>query len=666
MTDLDAVKELLAHLNPPQKEAVTEEARAILVFAGAGSGKTRVLTYRIAFLILTGRVSPEEILAVTFTNKAAGEMQERICALLGLQGQRVWVSTFHAACLRILRSKIHHLDLRADFVIYDTEDQQRLMEGLLRTAGVGLHAYPPKTILKEIERAKNRGIGPHEYRPDDFNPHQKKAADFYPLYQEALRASNALDFGDLLHFTHLLLRRFPQVRDYYRTRLRHILVDEYQDTNHIQHLLIKDLLGPDASVCVVGDDDQSIYRWRGAEPSNILSFERDFPSAKVIKLEQNYRSTQLILQGANAVVRRNRWRKDKRLWTTNEPGSPLTLFVAEDHEEEARWVATCIAEQARGEHRRCAVFYRINAQSRALEEALMRVGIPYTLVGGVRFYQRQEIKDLLAYLRVIVNPEDQVSLKRVLNVPPRGIGPKTVQKLQELARQRGCSLYKALQEASVREDMSPMVRKRARDIFSLLKRLRTRARALPLNEMASQVIEETKYMEYLMAQGEEGHTRMENVKEFLGVLRGSGIEGLKEFLDQVALFTDIDEYEDGANRVSLMTLHSAKGLEFPMVFMVGLEEGLLPYYLRLDDPEDLEEERRLCYVGMTRAQEHLYLSCAVRRSLFGGGQRRVPSRFLRAIPEEIISWKGRQTPLLPSSWVWEEGLLAGETHYDYE
>ena len=666
MIDSNFVKELLSDLNPPQREAVTEKARAILVFAGAGSGKTRVLTYRIAFLILDGKTAPEEFLAVTFTNKAAGEMKDRICSLLGSQGKRVWVSTFHSACVRILRSHIRHLNRPTDFIIYDEQDQQRLMIGLLKETGVGLHAYPPATILKEIARAKNRGIGPQEYHPDDFNPYQKKAAALYPLYQEALKRSNALDFGDLLFFAHLLFQNFPHVRDYYRNMFRHILVDEYQDTNYIQHLLIKDLLGPDASLCVVGDDDQSIYRWRGAEPANILSFERDFPMAKVIKLEQNYRSTQSILQGANAVVCRNRWRKAKRLWTVNEPGSPLTLFLAENDEQEARWVTNRIAEEAGGEYRRCAIFYRINAQSRALEEALIQVGIPYTLVGGVRFYQRTEIKDLLAYLRIMVNPSDEVSLKRVLNVPPRGIGAKTMMKLEDLAHQRGYSLYQALQEASASKDISPAVKKKAQEVFSLLEQLRKSVHVLSLNELTSHIIEETKYMEYLMTQGEQGHTRKENVKEFLSILKGSGIEDLREFLDQAALLSDIDEYADGTNRVSLMTLHSAKGLEFPLVFIVGLEEGLLPYYLRLDNPEELEEERRLCYVGMTRAQERLYLTCAARRNLFGGGQRRIPSRFLRDIPADIICQEGKRTPLLSSSWVWEEGLLAEEMHYEYE
>jgi len=666
MTDRSIGKDLLGDLNPPQQEAVTARDRAILVFAGAGSGKTRVLTYRIAHLIHSGKVAPEEILAVTFTNKAAGEMKERVSALLGPQGSRVWVSTFHSACLRILRAHIRHLGRSADFVIYDEDDQRRLMEGLLKAAGVGIHAYPPKTVLKEIERAKNRGIGPQEYQPQDFNPYQKKAAQFYLRYQEALQAGNALDFGDLLFFTHLLFQRAPQVRDSYHRRFRHILVDEYQDTNYIQHLLIKDLLGPDAFLCVVGDDDQSIYRWRGAEPANILSFEKDFPAAKVIKLEQNYRSTQLILEGANAVVCRNHDRKEKRLWTANDSGDPITLFLAEDEEEEASWVAERIIEVTRGKYGRCAVFYRINAQSRAIEEALLRWGIPYTVVGGIRFYQRKEIKDLVAYLRVIVNPGDEVSLKRIINCPPRGIGAKTLAAFEEIARQKGCSLYHALEEAAGMEDLSAGVRKKAKEAFSLFEGLRGQANALSLAELALLVVEQTKYLDYLRDQGPEGQTRVENVKELIGGLTGSGIEGLREFLDHVALITDLDEYKGDVQRVSLMTLHSAKGLEFPLVFMVGMEEGLLPYYLRLENPEELQEERRLCYVGMTRAQERLYMSGAITRHLFGMGQRRIPSRFLRDIPEEIIHFEGRPTPLVPSSWAWEEGLFSEDAVIEYD
>src|SRR4030042_496815 len=365
MIDQNTGKDLLRQLNPPQQEAVVARARVLLVFAGAGSGKTRVLTYRISHLIQSGQAAPDEILAVTFTNKAAGEMKERVSSLLGPQGDRVWVSTFHSTCLRILRAHIRDLGRASDFVIYDDDDQQRLMEGLLKAAGVGLHAYPPRTILKEIDRAKNRGIGPQEYQPQQFNPYQKKAAQFYPLYQEALQAANALDFGDLLFFTHLLLQREPSLQAAYHRRFRHILVDEYQDTNYIQHLLIKDLLGPEASLCVVGDDDQSIYRWRGAEPATILGFEKDFPGARVIKFERNYRSTQLILDGANAVVCQNRGRKKKRLWTQNETGAPITLVLAQDEEEEAEWVAQHIADETRGKYGRGAGFYRRNAPSRA-------------------------------------------------------------------------------------------------------------------------------------------------------------------------------------------------------------------------------------------------------------------------------------------------------------
>ncbi|MCJ7547119.1 MAG: ATP-binding domain-containing protein, partial [Deltaproteobacteria bacterium] len=415
-----------------------------------------------------------------------------------------------------------------------------------------------------------------------------------------------------------------------------------------------------------GDDDQSIYRWRGAEPANILGFEKDFPEARVIKLEQNYRSTQVILDGANAVVCQNRGRKEKRLWTANKGGAPITLCLAEDEEEEANWVARRIADETQGRYGRCAVFYRINAQSRAIEEAFMRWGIPYTVVGGIRFYQRREIKDLVAYLRVIVNPGDEVSLRRIINVPLRGIGAKTLAQIEEIASQKGCTLYQALHEAAGMEGLSAAVRKKAKEVRALFEGLGGQMDALSLAELVSLIVEQTKYIEYLSEQGPEGQTRVENVKELIGGLTGSGLEGVKEFLDHVALITDIDEYEDRAQRVSLMTLHSAKGLEFPLVFMVGLEEGLLPYYLRLDNAEELEEERRLCYVGMTRARERLYMTGAVTRHLFGMGQRRIPSRFVRDIPKDIIQFEGRPTPLVPSSWAWEEGLFSGEKYIEYD
>jgi DNA helicase-2/ATP-dependent DNA helicase PcrA len=658
--------ELLDNLNEPQREAVTDPSRAVLVFAGAGSGKTRVLTYRIAYLILSGAAAPENILAVTFTNKAAGEMKDRIHTMLGSRGRRVWVSTFHAACLRILRGHIHHLERRCDFVIYDEDDQQRLMLALMKEAGVGTHAYSPRSMLKEIERAKNQAVGPDHYRPDEFNPYQRKAALLYPLYEHALRIRNAVDFNDLLYLTHLLLQRHPDVQASFHRRLGHLLVDEYQDTNVIQHLLIQDLLGSEASLCVVGDDDQSIYRWRGAEPANILGFERDFPDARIIKLEQNYRSTQRILQGAHSVVCRNHCRKEKRLWTGNQHGELISFYHATDEEDEAHWVARRIATEANGTYNEYAVFYRINAQSRALEEAFMQWGIPYALVGSVRFYQRKEIKDLIAYLRILVNPNDDVSLKRIINAPPRGIGAKTMERLETFARNSGTTLYAALKGLANEDTVSTQARKRVAMVATLLEELRGQAAHRPLPDLLNQIIERTGYIDYLAERGEEGRSRVENVRELLVAIKKSGAMALDEFLDQVALVSDTDDYDNASNRVTLMTLHSAKGLQFPVVFIVGLEEGLLPYYLRLDNPEDLEEERRLCYVGMTRAEQKLCMTCAGRRSLFGAQQRRMPSRFVREIPRDIVSPEGRPGAAYPSSWVWEGGVMSGETYYEFD
>ena len=640
------MRELLEALNPQQREAVLAPERAVLVFAGAGSGKTRVLTYRIAYLIGVGKARPDEILAVTFTNKAAEEMRERLEGLLGARATRLWVGTFHSTCMRVLRQHIHRLGRSSDFVIYDEDDQRKVVEGILKEMGIDPRAFPPARVLREIERAKNRGIGPEGYVPDDYDPFQKKAAQIYPVYQEVLKNSNALDFGDLLLYTHRLLQEVPEVRDYYHQRLRHILVDEYQDTNYIQHLLIKDLMGPHSSVFVVGDDDQSIYRWRGAEPANILEFERDFPEARVIKLEQNYRSTRRILEGANAVVCRNRLRKPKRLWTTNEEGEPITVYMAEDEEEEALWVAKKILEDSRGDYGRFAVFYRINAQSRAVEEAFIRLGIPYTVVGGVRFYQRREIKDLIAYLRVAANPRDEVSLERIINVPPRGIGQRTLEKLKG----KGMGLWEAIAEGG--EELGT-AKPRVEGFRRLVEEMRELAQGAKAWEILEWVLERTGYLEYLQQMGPEGEMRSENVREFIAALKERREEDLLEVVAQLSLLTDIDEYE-GGNRVTLMTLHSAKGLEFPVVFIIGMEEGLLPHYLRLGDVHELEEERRLCYVGITRAKEKLHLSWASRRGLFGPKVRRPPSRFLQELPQELLRFEGTERVYLPYHWIWEE------------
>lgn len=543
-----------------------------------------------------------------------------------------------------MRKEIHHLSRAPDFVVYDEEDQLRLIEEILRSMGIDPQAYPPSRILKEIERAKNCALAPEEYAPDPFNPLQQRVARVYPAYQEALKRANALDFGDLLLLCHRVLQ-IPEVRERWRRRTKHVLVDEYQDTNYVQYLLLKDLMGPDTQVFVVGDDDQSIYAWRGAEPANILRFERDFPEVRVVKLEQNYRSTKTILEGANAVVERNRVRAPKRLWTDNPSGEPLHLYGARDELDEALWVADRITSSGRplGDF---AVFFRIGAQSRALEEAFLRMGIPYTVVGGVRFYQRREVKDLIAYLRLLQNPSDEVSLRRVINVPPRGVGRKTLEEIEALREVEGGTLWEAVKRLAAEKG-----RKGLRAFVEVMEELHSFKENTPPAELALKVVEATDYLRYLEAL-EGGQERVDNVREFLLVL--SEREGdLTEVLAGLSLMAEVDEYRPG-DRVTLMTLHSAKGLEFPVVFIVGLEEGLLPHYLRTQNPGELEEERRLFYVGMTRAKEELYLSYAQRRGLFGRKTYRVPCRFLKELPEEVLVVEGDGGPLLPEEWVWEE------------
>lgn len=638
-------KELLEDLNPQQREAVLAQERSLLVFAGAGSGKTRVLTYRIAYLISAGMARAEEILAVTFTNKAAREMKERLQGLLGDSLKGLWVGTFHGICSRILRAFGHHLGIGRDFVIYDEDDQLKLIEGILKSMGIDPKAFPPSRILKEIERAKNRGIGPESYEPDPFDLFSKRTAQVYPAYQDVLRRANAMDYGDLLLFCHKLLE-VPEVRGHFHRRFKHLLVDEYQDTNYIQYLLLQDLMGPETRIMVVGDDDQSIYAWRGAEPTNILQFQRDFPEVRVVKLEQNYRSTKTILKGANALVAHNRLRTPKSLWTENPPGGPIVLYGAQDEREEALWVAQTIRESSRP-FSDFAVFYRISAQSRALEEAMMKMGIPYVVVGGIKFFERKEIKDLLAYLRLIQNPRDEVSLKRVINVPPRGIGPKGMQALLALAAERGISLWEALKEAARGRGKGEL-----RKFVELIEDLHQRRRELAPERLLEEIVERTGYIEYLRGL-ERGEERIENVGEFFEALKEREGE-LEEVLSELSLMADVDELKD-SERVVLMTLHSAKGLEFPVVFIVGLEEGLLPHYLRLESPLELEEERRLFYVGMTRAKEELYLSYAMRRGIFGRSLDRMPSRFIQEIPSEILKREGRYHFYRPQGWAWEEG-----------
>ena len=674
---------LLDDLNPVQQKAVLETEGPLLVFAGAGSGKTRVLTYRIAYLVQQKGVSPWNIFAVTFTNKAANEMRERVERLLGGGVRGAWVSTFHSACVRILRQHIERLGFQKNFVIFDDQDQERHLKALIRELQLDFRMFHPRAVQSTLDHLKNEGIMPDQFHPSQFNIFQKRVALIYERYQEDLRRNNALDFGDLLLFVTILFRRFPEILKSYQERFRYVMVDEFQDTNLIQYRLIRQLVQGHRNVCVVGDDDQSIYRWRGAEVGNILNFEKDFPETKVITLEQNYRSTRTILQAANQMVSKNRSRKKKVLWTNNPEGNLLTLYVAEDEGDEARFVVRKIAEEcdfssspglggrSSKPYREIAVFYRINAQSRAIEDELVRLRIPYTVVGGMKFYERKEIKDILAYLRVIVNPSDGLSLKRIINIPARGIGEKTVEKVEALSREKGVPVYEGVKRALQEGWLSPVAQEKLEEFINLMEEFREEMKSLSISQLASSLLTKTGYLQRLKEEGtDEALSKVENIDELINVMmefeHGDEEGSLEAFLDKVSLVSDVDLYEDKGNRVSLMTLHCAKGLEFPVVFIVGMEEGLLPHYRRGDEIEDLEEERRLCYVGITRAKEKLFLSRAERRSTFGVGRANLASRFLDELPTDLIQVQQRQRK--PESFFSQElsmsSLSSVENHYE--
>ena len=643
---------LLNELNPVQQKAVLETEGPLLVFAGAGSGKTRVLTYRIAYLIQEKGVPPWNIFAVTFTNKAADEMRERVERLLGRSAKGTWISTFHSACARILRQHIEPLGFQRNFVIYDDQDQERHLKAVMKELNLDFKMFSPRAIQSGIEQLKNEGITPDQYSPNSYNIFQKRLAVVYLRYQEDLQRNNALDFGDLLTFVTILFRRFPEVLRSYQELCHYVMVDEFQDTNLIQYQLIKQMVEAHRNICVVGDDDQSIYRWRGAEVGNILNFEMDFPETKVITLEQNYRSTQNILQAANHVVRKNRYRKEKKLWTENPEGERLTFYVAEDEMDEARFVVQKIMKPiSTGEsirpYRDIAVFYRINAQSRAMEDELVKNKIPYTVVGGMKFYERKEIRDVLAYLKLMNNPLDGLSLKRIINVPSRGIGEKTIEKIEAFAREKGISLYDGLKQATGEDWLTPSVKAKMKEFIQLIEEFRKDADSLTLSQLTLALLAKTEYLQRLKEEGtDEAFSKIENIDELVNVMMGleQGEESvlLETFLDKVSLVTDVDLYEDKGNRISLMTLHCAKGLEFPMVFIVGVEEGLLPHYRRGEEIEDMEEERRLFYVGMTRAKQRLFLSRAEERSTFGVGRANLPSRFLDELPLEMIQFEEKR------------------------
>ena len=638
-------------LNEQQKEAVLHTEGPLLILAGAGSGKTRVLTHRIAYLIEEQGVNPWNILAITFTNKAAGEMRERVDKLVGFGAESIWVSTFHSTCVRILRRHIDLLGYDNNFTIYDSDDQKTLMKDVCKLLQIDTKIFKERALLGTISHAKDELITPEEFRiraEGDFS--QKKIAEVYEEYEKQLRANNALDFDDLLVKTVQLFQTQADVLEYYQERFRYIMVDEYQDTNTVQFELIRLLASKYRNLCVVGDDDQSIYKFRGANIKNILNFEHVFEDAKVIKLEQNYRSTSNILNAANAVIRNNRGRKDKTLWTDNGDGEKLEFRQFDTAYDEAEYIVGDIREHVdRGEctYNDNAILYRTNAQSRIFEEKFVNANIPYKIVGGINFYARREIKDLLSYLKTVDNGQDDLAVRRIINVPKRGIGLTSINRVQEYAVRHEVGFYEALRAV----DLIPNIGRGASKLESfvaLIEHFKTDAQEMSISGLMKEIIEETGYVESLEAEdSEEAEARIENIDELMSkiVAYEDACEEMNEpptlsgFLEEVALVADIDSLDENSDYVVLMTLHSAKGLEFPHVYLAGLEDGIFPSYMTItaDDPEEVEEERRLCYVGITRAEKALTLTCARRRMIRGETQYNKMSRFLKEIPMELLS-----------------------------
>jgi DNA helicase-2/ATP-dependent DNA helicase PcrA len=629
---------LLEDLNEPQRRAVVHRGGPLLVVAGAGSGKTRVLTRRVGHLIATGDARPWEILAITFTNKAADEMRSRLIGLVGPVAEKMWVSTFHAACVRILRSHADRLGYRSSFTIYDDTDSRRLIEQILRDLNIDAKKIPPRSVQATISSAKAEMMDAPAFVDQARSVFERRMADVYVEYQKRLYAASAMDFDDLLLLTVTLFRQAPDVLESYQKRFRQVLVDEYQDTNRVQNELVMLLCAQHRNICIVGDTDQSIYAFRGADIRNILEFERAFPDAEIIPLEQNYRSTKTILDAANAVIVNNTSRVPKELWTDGERGEPVNRYRAEDEYDEAAWVAAEIGRLHHAEGLRygdIAIFYRTNAQSRALEEALVRTAVSYKVVGGTRFYDRREVKDLLAYLRVLANPSDEISARRIVNVPRRGVGDTSADRLAAWARERGRSFADSLDKGA-EAGVTGRAASGLASLALLLDDLRAEADAgAGPAVLIDAVATRTGYVAELEAQDTlEAAGRLENIAELMGA--AVDYDSLDEFLESVALVSDADEIEDDGSRVSLMTLHTAKGLEFPAVFLVGMEDGVFPHLRSLDDPLQLEEERRLAYVGITRARRHLYVTHAWSRTLWGSTNHAIPSRFLSEIPAELV------------------------------
>jgi DNA helicase II / ATP-dependent DNA helicase PcrA len=637
---------LLNGLNPEQQKAVKTLDGPLLLMAGAGSGKTRVLTHRIAYLMVEKGINPYNILAITFTNKAAREMRERIQKMMGGAADDIWISTFHSMCVRILRRDIDRLGFNRNFTILDTTDQLSVIKSILKDKNMDPKKFDPRAILGTISSAKNELITPEEYAKTAGDYFSQKVSDVYEEYQRKLRKNNALDFDDLIMTTITLFMRVPEVLEYYQRKFQYIHVDEYQDTNRAQYMLVKLLAQRFQNLCVVGDSDQSIYRWRGADIANIMSFEKDYPRASVILLEQNYRSTKKILLAANMVIQNNMNRKPKNLWTENAEGNKIMYFRADSEQGEAQFVIGKIQELLRNGRKLSdmAILYRTNAQSRVIEESFLKSNIDYNIVGGIKFYDRKEIKDVLAYLRLISNPDDDISLLRVINVPKRAIGSTSIDKIANFATMHDLSMYQALETIEM-IGLSPKAEKAAIEFRNLITTYTRQQEFLSVTELVEEVLEKSGYREMLKAEKSlESQSRLENLDEFLTVTKSfeesSEDKTLVAFLTDLALVADIDRLDDDGQKktdvVTLMTLHSAKGLEFPVVFLIGMEEGVFPHSRSLMEEAEMEEERRLAYVGITRAEEELFITNAQMRTLFGRTNMNPESRFIKEIPAELV------------------------------
>ena len=637
------MKEILQGLNNKQYEAVINTEGPCLIIAGAGSGKTKVLTHKIAYLIQEKNVLPWNILAITFTNKAANEMKERIANLVGDVAQDIWMGTFHSICVRILRKFIDRIGFDTSFIIFDTSDQRTMIKTCLKDLNIDDKMFTDRSVLSEISNAKNQMLEPEAYTAianGDFR--KEKIATVYELYQKRLKENNAIDFDDIINYTIKILNENPDVLEYYANKFKYVLVDEYQDTNKAQFTLITLFASNYGNITVVGDSDQSIYAFRGADISNILNFERDFANAKIIKLEQNYRCTGNILKAANSVIKNNETKYKKELWTENEQGNLPKVYSAENEYDEGSFIVEQINRLRREEYFKYsdfAILYRMNTQSRAIEDILRREDIPYKIVGGLKFYERKEIKDIISYLRLIQNPSDNLSLKRIINEPKRGIGKTSLDNIEALANQNEISMYEIIKNAD--QYGLNRVFANSREFISVMEELRAKKDDLVISELIKQTLNKTGYTKALEDENTiEAENRIENLEEFLTVAmefeEESADNGLSEFLEGITLSSDIDNMEDTEDTVTLMTLHSAKGLEFPAVFLVGMEEGIFPGYKSISEPKDLEEERRLCYVGITRAKQYLFLTCSKQRTIFGSTSCNPVSRFLKEIPADLL------------------------------